>query len=190
MPKPIPVGVSARHIHVSREDLDILFGPGYELTVYKELGQPGQYAANEKVTLVGPKRQIENVRILGPVRSTSQVELAITDAMALGVNAPILYSGNLAGSGSITVVGPHGTVEMKEKVIVAGRHLHASPAEAAEYGLKDGDLICIRCGDVRAVIFEKVLVRVRPDFALEFHIDTDEANAAGVRGGTCKIVRC
>lgn len=189
MATPIPVGVSARHLHVSRADLDTLFGPGYELTVFKELGQPGQYASNEKVTLVGPKRQMENVRILGPVRPSSQVELAITDAVALGVNAPILYSGNLDGSGSITVIGPKGTVEMKEKVIVPGRHLHASPAEAAEYGLKDGDLISIRCGDLRATIFEKVLVRVRPDFALELHIDTDEANAAGVRGGTAEIAR-
>jgi putative phosphotransacetylase len=187
--KPIPVGVSARHLHVSREDLETLFGPGYELTVYKDLGQPGQYAANEKVTLVGPKRQMENVRILGPIRPSSQIELSITDAVALGVNAPVLYSGNLAGSATLTVIGPKGTVEMKEKVIVAGRHLHSSPDEAAEYGLKDGDLISIRCGDIRSTIFEKVLVRVRPDFALEYHLDTDEANAAGVRGGTCEIVR-
>ncbi|MGE5560654.1 MAG: phosphate propanoyltransferase [Chloroflexota bacterium] len=189
MAKPIPIGVSARHLHVSREDLETLFGPGAELTVYKEVGQPGQYAANEKVTLVGPKRQMENVRILGPVRKSSQIEISITDSVALGITAPVLYSGNLAGSGTLTVIGPKGTVEMKEKVIVAGRHMHASPADAEELGLKDGDLISVRCGDIRSVIFEKVLVRVHPEFALELHIDTDEANAAGVRGGTCEIVR-
>lgn len=189
MAKAIPLGVSARHLHVSREDLEALFGPGYELTVFKELGQPGQYAANERVTLVGPKRQMENVRILGPVRPSSQIEISLTDSVALGIQAPVLYSGNLAGSGTLTVVGPHGTVEMKEKVIVAGRHLHCTPAEAAELGIKDNELINIRCGDTRSVIFEKVLVRAKSDFALEFHLDTDEANAAGVRGGTCTIAR-
>lgn len=189
MAKAIPVGVSARHLHVTKQDLETLFGPGYELTVYKPVGQPGQYAANERVTLIGPKRQFENVRILGPIRPESQIEVSTTDSVALGIQAPVLYSGNLAGSGTLTVVGPKGTVEMKEKVIVAGRHLHCTPAEAEELGLKDKELISIRCGDTRSVIFEKVLVRVRPDFALEFHIDTDEANAAGVRGGNCEIVR-
>lgn len=181
--KPIAIGVSNRHLHLSQADLEALFGPGYELTVLKDLGQPGQYAAEETVTLVGPKGSISNVRVLGPVRSRTQVEVAMTDAYRLGVKPPVRDSGNLEGAAPITIEGPCGTVELDASVILAWRHIHMHTSDAKAYGVKDKDMVQVRVGGERGIIFENVLVRVRDDFALEMHVDTDEANAALLRNG-------
>ncbi len=181
--KPIPVGVSNRHLHLSQADLETLFGPGYELTIRNELGQPGQYAAEETVTLVGPKGSIAKVRVLGPVRSRTQVEVSMTDAYRLGIRPPVRDSGNLEGAAPITLQGPCGEVELEEAVILAWRHIHMHTKDAAEYGVKDKDMVRIRVGGDRGLVFENVLVRVRDDFALEMHVDTDEANAAMLYNG-------
>lgn len=179
----VPVGVSGRHVHLSQEHLEILFGEGYELTPMKELSQPGQFAAEETVTLVGPKNVIQRVRILGPVRSETQVEISRTDGFTLGIRPPVRQSGDIAGSAGITIVGPAGCVTIKEGVIVAQRHIHMSPADAERFGLADKDTVSVRVDNERGLIFTNVLVRVRDDFALDFHIDTDEANAALLNNG-------
>lgn len=179
----VPVGVSARHVHLSPQHVEELFGPGHQLTVMKELSQPGQFAAEECVTLVGPRGTIERVRILGPARGATQVEIARTDGFRLGINAPVRLSGDLAGTPGIEIVGPKGSIKIDEGVIVAARHIHMTPDQAAEYGLKDRDVVKVRVGGPRALIFENVIVRVRADFALDFHIDTDEANAAELKTG-------
>lgn len=181
--KPIIVGVSNRHLHLSQADLLTLFGPGHELTVLKDLAQPGQYAAEEIITLVGPKGSIPNVRVLGPVRSKTQVEVAMTDAYRLGIKPPVRDSGNLEGAAPITIEGPCGKVELDANVILAWRHIHMHTSDAAAYGVKDKDMVQVRVGGERGIIFENVLVRVRDDFALEMHVDTDEANAALLRNG-------
>lgn len=191
MSKPrIPVGVSARHVHVSQEHLEILFGAGYELQVFKDLSQPGQYAAQETVDLVTEKGSFKKVRILGPVRKQTQVEIALTDAMKLGINPPVRDSGDLKGSPGLTVVGPKGQVTLDEGVIAACRHIHMTPAEAAVYGVKDKDVIKVKVGsDDRCLIFDNVLARVNDSFKLELHLDTDEGNAARAKTGeTAEIV--
>ncbi|MDK2800610.1 MAG: putative phosphotransacetylase [Clostridiales bacterium] len=177
----IPVGISARHVHLSRADLDELFGKGYELHIKKEL-MGGQYAAEECVTLVGTNlRVIENVRILGPVRSKTQVEISKTDAIRLGVNAPIRESGNVAGSAPITIVGPRGALFLKEGCIIAKRHIHMSPADAKKYNVSDNDIVAVKLPGIREGILKNVQVRVDDSFQLQMHIDTDEANAMGVK---------
>lgn len=181
--KPVTVGISNRHLHLSQADLETLFGEGYQLTVYKELSQPGQYAAAEQVTLVGPKGQIPGVRVLGPVRSRTQIEVAMTDAYKLGLKPPVRDSGDLAGSAPITIQGPKGSVELSEGVILAWRHIHMHTSDAEARGLKDKDMVNVRIGGPRGIVFENVIVRVRDDFALEMHIDTDEANAALLKNG-------
>ena len=179
----VPVGVSARHIHLTQEDVEKLFGAGYHLTKKKEL-MGGQFAANEQCTIVGLKlRAIENVRILGPVRSRSQVEISATDARTLGVNAPLRESGDLAGSAPIALVGPKGAIYLKEGCIVAARHIHMTPAEAAAAGVKDGDYVTVRMGNERGAKLTHVKIRVHESFSLEMHIDTDEANACSVKQG-------
>ena len=179
----VPVGVSARHIHLTQEHVEALFGPGYQLTKKKDL-MGGQFAANEQVTIVGLKlRAIENVRVLGPVRKCSQVEISATDAMKLGVRAPLRESGDTAGSAPISVVGPRGAVYLEEGCIVAKRHIHMAPNEAAEAGVKDGDYVTVRAGNERGAVFDQVKIRVDDSFTLEMHIDTDEANAAGISTG-------
>ncbi len=179
----IPVGVSARHIHLTQEHVEQLFGPGYQLTPKKEL-MGGQYAANETVTIVGLKlRAIENVRVLGPVRSASQVEVSATDAMRLGVKAPIRESGKIAGSAPIAVVGPKGVVYLPEGCIVAWRHIHMSPQDAAKAKVVDGQMVRVQADNERGTVFEQVKVRVHEGFTLEMHIDTDEANAARLSTG-------
>ena len=176
----IPIGISARHVHLSREHVDILFGKGYQLHKKKEL-MGGQFAAEECVTLVGTKlRAIENVRILGPERKASQVEVARTDAIRLGLNPPIRESGNIAGSAPIALVGPAGVIYLKEGCIIAKRHIHMAPADAQKYGVKDGDIVKVRFANGRGGIFEEVQIRVDKTFTLEMHIDTDEANGLGV----------
>lgn len=188
MEKIIPVGVSARHVHLSKEDLETLFGAGYELTVRKELSQPGQFASEETVEVVGPKRSFPKVRILGPVRSKTQVELSLTDCFSIGVKAPIRESGDIAGSGSVKLIGPKGEVTIPEGVIVAARHIHMVPEEAEKFGLKDKQKVSVKTEGERGLIFNNVVVRVREDFALELHLDTDEANAAGLSNGAKAII--
>jgi putative phosphotransacetylase len=180
----IIVGVSNRHVHLSKEDLEVLFGEGYELHPIKDLRQPGQYAAEEVVTLVGPKGKIERVRVLGPVRKETQIEISQTDAFKLGVKAPVRDSGDLDGTPGIKIVGPKGEVETKKGLILAKRHIHMLPEDAEKYGVKDKDLVYVAFekGD-RKLIFGDVLIRVSPKYALEFHVDTDEANAALLKTG-------
>lgn len=179
----VPVGISNRHIHLSQEHLQVLFGKGYELTPLKDLSQTGQYAAEETVTLVTSKSAIPKVRILGPVRPATQVEIARTDAFALGIKPPVRDSGAVQDSPGVVIVGPEGAVTLEQGVILAYRHIHMSPADAEKFGVKDKDTVKVRSQGERAVVFENVLVRVREDFVLELHIDTDEANAAQLRNG-------
>lgn len=179
----VPVGVSARHIHLTQADVETLFGEGYQLTKKKDL-MGGQYACNETVTIVGLKlRAIENVRVLGPVRKASQVEISATDAMKLGIKAPIRESGNVAGSAPIAVVGPKGAIYMKEGCIVAMRHIHMSPADAVAAGVHDGDIVSVKADNERGTVFNHVKIRVNESFTLEMHIDTDEANASRIKTG-------
>lgn len=186
----VPIGVSARHIHLTQEHVEVLFGEGYQLTKKKEL-MGGQYASNELVTIVGLKlRAIENVRILGPVRSKSQVEISATDAIRLGVKAPIRESGNIAGSAPIAVVGPKGVLYLNEGCIIAKRHIHMSPKDAMAAGVHDGDVVSVRADNERGTIFNHVQIRVDDSFTLEMHIDTDEANAAKIATGqTVTIIK-
>jgi len=177
----LAVHASARHMHVSREDLDQLFGPGYELTVDRPLYQEGNFAAKETVTLIGPRsRLISNLRILGPIRSRTQVELAFTDAVSLGLDVPIRLSGDLDGTPGAVLMGPHGIVELKEGVIRAAMHVHMGPRDAAHYGVQHGDEMKLRVGGNAGLTFERVRVRVGKDFRLDVHMDTDEANACGL----------
>lgn len=179
------IETSARHVHVTQQDLETLFGAGYELTVKKMLSQPGQFASNERVDVVGPKKTLTGVSILGPVRKATQVELSLTDARSIGVTAPVRESGDIAGSGSCKLVGPKGEVEVTEGVIAAKRHVHMTPADAAEYGVQDKDVVSVKAESAeRSLIFGDVVVRVSDKFALAMHIDTDESNAAfGVTTG-------
>lgn len=179
----IPVGVSARHIHLTQEAVEVLFGPGHQLTFKSEL-MGGQFAAEETCTIVGLKlRAMEKVRVLGPVRNANQVELSATDARILGIAAPIRNSGDIRGSAPIAIVGPKGALYLKEGCIVAARHIHMGPEDAARYGLKDGDVVSVQADNERGTIYDQVLIRVDPTFTLEMHIDTDEANAAGIKQG-------
>lgn len=184
MKKEVLVETSARHVHVSREDLDILFGEGYELTHKKDLSQPGQYACEERVAVVGSKSSFPAVSILGPVRPSTQVELSLTDARSIGVTAPVRESGDIANTGSCKLVGPKGEVEIACGVITAKRHIHATPADAEKYGVEDKQVVSVKVeSDGRSLIFDDVVVRVNPNFALAMHIDTDESNAAGAVPG-------
>ena len=186
----VPIGVSARHIHLTQEHVEILFGKGYQLTKKKEL-MGGQFASNEVVTIVGLKlRAIENVRVLGPVRSKSQVEISATDAIKLGVKAPIRPSGDIKGSAAIAVVGPKGVVYLEEGCIIAKRHIHMSPKDAQTAGVKDGDIVSVKADNERGTVFNHVQIRVDDSFTLEMHIDTDEANAAKIATGqTVTIIK-
>ena len=180
----IPVGISNRHIHLSKEDVETLFGKGYELTPMKELSQPGQYACKETLTIVGPSmRPIENVRVLGPVRGKSQVEISRTDSFTLKVKPPVRESGKLEGSAPIRIIGPKGIVELKEGCIIANRHIHMSPSDAAQFGVRDYDFVTVAADGERRCTWYDVQVRVHPDFRLEMHVDTDDANAAGIGNG-------
>lgn len=182
-PFAVPVGVSARHVHLTKEHVETLFGKGYELTKKKEL-MGGQYAAEELVTIVGTKlRAIENVRILGPVRKASQVEISSTDMIKLGISAPIRESGNIKDSAPIALVGPKGAVFLNEGCIVAKRHIHMAPADAKTAGVKDNDIVSVKFINERETIFNNVQIRVDDSFTLEMHIDTDEANASRVKTG-------
>lgn len=181
-PSVLRVTVSARHMHISQEDLEKLFGPGHQLTALRPLYQEGQYAAEETVTLVGPKRRlISNLRILGPVRKQTQVELAFTDAITLGIeNVPVRLSGNIAGTPGGFILGPVGMLELKEGIIRAARHVHMSPEDADYYGVQHGDVMKLRVGGEAGLTLDRIHVRVDPKFKLEAHLDTDEANACGL----------
>ena len=179
MNKPVLIETSARHVHVSRRVLDILFGEGYELTAKKDLSQPGQFACEERVQVIGPKSSFPAVSILGPVRPETQVELSAGDARSIGVKAPIRESGDLEGSASCKLVGPKGEVELKDGVIVAKRHIHMTPEDAEKYGLEDKQVVSVKVDTAeRSLVFGDVVVRVSPKYALAMHIDTDESNAA------------
>ena len=180
----IPVGISNRHIHLSQRDLETLFGHGYALTPQKELSQPGQYAAKETVCIAGQKGSFSKVRVLGPIRAESQVEISRTDAYQLGIDPPVRQSGDLSGAESVSAIGPCGMVILQNKVIIARRHIHMSVLDGKLYGVDDGDLVDVRNTGSQRCMFYDVVIRIHADFSLEFHVDTDEANAGGIKTGT------
>ena len=183
MATPFIVETSAKHVHVTKEALEILFGKGHQLTKRKDLSQPGQFASEERVTVVGPKRELKNVSILGPTRSATQVELAATDCRSAGIPSVVRESGDIAGTPGCKLIGPAGELEISEGVIVAKRHIHMTPADAAEYGVEDKQIVKVKIGSPdRSLIFDDVVVRVSENYSLAMHIDTDESNA--VLGGT------
>ncbi len=181
----VPVGISNRHIHLTQEHVEILFGKGYKLTVLRDLSQPGQYACKETLTIVGPSlRPIEGVRVLGPVRKASQVEISCTDSYLLKVKPPVRESGKIEGSAPITIIGPKGVVTLDEGCIIANRHIHMSLSDGRKFGLSDGDYVTVDAVGTRKTRFYDVQVRVSDAFALEMHLDTDDANAVGLKNGS------
>ena len=182
--EPIPVGISNRHIHLSQADLETLFGPGYELTKIKDLKQPGQIACKETVTIVGPKGALEKIRVLGPVRKATQVELLLGDSFKLGIKPPTRMSGDLAGTPGCTIVGPAGTVVLTEGCIVAQRHIHMTAAEAAAYGVTNGQIVSMEFDGPRCGTLGNVAIRAGEGHALECHVDTEEANALAITSKT------
>lgn len=180
MEKKILIETSARHVHLTAEHIEILFGKGAELTVKKMLSQPGQYASEQRVDVVGPKKEIKGVSILGPARPASQVEISLTDARSIGVSAPIRESGDIAGSGACKLVGPAGEVELSEGVIVAKRHIHLTPEAAKEFGVADKQVVKVKYISERTTVFDDVVCRVSEKFAPAMHVDTDESNAAAI----------
>jgi Propanediol utilization protein len=186
MARKIIIETSARHIHLSKNDLAILFGDNYELTHLKDLSQPGEFATNERLTVVGPKGELNRVLVLGPLRDKTQVELSLTDARSIGVNAPIRNSGDTVNSGSCTLIGPNGSVELEEGVIVAKRHIHLTSDDAKEFNVTDKEIVNVKAESLdRSIIFGDVICRVSDKFSCAMHIDTDESNAAfGISEGT------
>ena len=179
----LPIALSNRHIHLSQEDVEILFGEGYELTYMRDLSQPGQYACEERVDVVGPKNTIKGVRVLGPTRGSTQLEVSITDAFKLGVEPVIRNSGDIADTPGAKLVGPKGEVELEEGIIIAARHIHMHTDDGKRFGVEDNDIVKVKTEGPRAVVFENVLVRVDDSFALEMHVDLEEGNASGVKNG-------
>ena len=174
----IPIAISARHVHLKQSDVELLFGKGYQLTEKKSLSQPGQFACHEQVMVVGPKGVLQNVRVLGPSRNLTQVEVSATDARALGIQVPLRLSGNIDGSAPVTLVGPKGSLVLTTGLIIAAAHIHMSPAEAQQFQVQDGESVNIEVCSERPIIFSNVKIRVNERFRLEMHIDTDEGNAA------------
>lgn len=185
---PILVNVSARHIHLSKETLEVLFGTGYNLTKTKDLLQPGEHACAETLTVAGPRNSIDKVRILGPLRKQTQIEVSITDTIKLGIIPCIRLSGDLANSQPIKLIGPHGSIDLKEGCIVAKRHIHFSEQEASNYGIKDKDSLSIKFTGERGLIFDNVIARVSNNMISECHLDADEANAAGIKSGAMAVI--
>ena len=181
----IPVGVSNRHCHLTREHFKLLFGAAAEPKRVKDIKQPGFYAAEEMISVQGPKGVLHKIRLVAPYRDRTQIEIAVTDALALGLKPPVRESGDVKGSAGATLIGPAGKVDIKEGVIVAQRHLHFSPSEAKALGVASGEVVRVRAGtgSGRSAVFEDVVVRVSDKYSLEFHVDTDEANAAGIKTG-------
>ncbi len=189
MEKTVLIETSARHAHISKEHLEILFGEGYELTKKKDLSQPGQYACEERIAVIGPKGQFPGVSILGPVRPATQVEISASDARSIGVAAVVRESGDIAGTPGCKIVGPKGEIEIENGVIVAKRHIHMTPDDAEKYGLVDKQIVEVKVtSDDRTLTFGDVVVRVNPNFALAMHIDTDESNAALCKPGTMGVI--
>mgnify|MGYP003328885279 CR=1 FL=1 len=184
----IPVGVSNRHVHLSQQDIETLFGAGYRLTPLKELRQPGQFAAKECVMIVGPKGSLSKVRVLGPARECTQLEISRADCFTLGIKAPVRESGHLIASGDAMLAGPAGYVSLRSQVICAQRHIHMNPQDAAQLGVQNGQTVRVKASGVRGLIFDQVIVRVKTSFALELHIDTEEANAAGLGSGDNVVI--
>lgn len=180
----VPVASSARHIHLCRADVEALFGAGYQLQKFRDLSQPGQFACQEQLTVVGPKGELKKVRVLGPERKATQIEIALTDSFALGIRPPVRMSGKIAGTPGCKLVGPKGSIDVAEGVIVAARHLHLSAAQAALFGLQDGQVVRLQSTGERACVLENVIVRAGKGHDMEVHIDTDEANAIAMSGGT------
>lgn len=186
----VPIAVSNRHVHLSPIALERLFGRGYELNKLKDLSQPGQFAAKETVTLIGPKGKLANVRVLGPARGATQVEISMSDGFVLGVHPPVRVSGDIAGTPGIKIQGPRGQLTIKEGLICAARHIHMHPTDAEAFGVGDGDLVKIKVEGSRSLIFDDTLIRVSPKYRLEMHVDFDEANAANLqKGQTGKLMR-
>lgn len=186
----VTVGLSNKHVHLSKEHINILFGEGHELTPIKDLSQPGQFACDEKVDLVGPKRTIKGVRILGPARKETQVEISLSDGFTLGLKeVPVRDSGKTEGTPGVKLVGPCGEVELEKGVIAASRHIHMHTSDAAKYGLKDKDIVQVKVGGPRGLTFDNVLIRVNDEYALDMHLDVEEGNAAGlVNGDTVEVI--
>ncbi len=176
----IPIEVSARHVHLTVEHLNILFGKGHKLKKFRDLSMPGQFAAEEEVALVGPHGRIDKVRLIGPCRDHTQVEISKTDARILGIDPPVRESSNVTESAPIKVVGPQGEVELSEGAIIAQRHLHLDPQTARQFELKTGDIVNVRIEGERGLVFHNVFVRVSVYYSVAMHVDTDEANAAGI----------
>ncbi|MBQ3598451.1 MAG: phosphate propanoyltransferase [Clostridia bacterium] len=190
MANTVLVETSARHVHLSEADIQTLFGVGHELTVKKMLSQPGQFACEERVDVVGPKNTIKNVSVLGPARKASQVEVSLTDARTLGISVPVRESGDLKGSSPVKLVGPAGEVELTEGAIAAQRHVHLTPETAEKFGVSDKEIVLAKLDTPRALIFDDVVIRVSPSFADAMHIDTDESNAANAFGSyTAEIIK-
>ncbi len=177
----VELEASGRHVHVTKEEADALFG--HPLTPKRPLSQPGQYLANERVTVIGPKGQFENVAVLGPERKEAQVEISLTDGRTLGIDAPVRLSGDVSGTPGVTLAGPKGTVKLRQGVMIAQRHIHLTPEDARNFGVKDKQVVKLRTFTARPVTFENVAVRVSPDFASYVHLDYDEANACGFAKG-------
>jgi len=190
LPLDVPVGISGRHIHLSRDDMEALFGPGYELSVLRELSQPGEFAARETVTIVGPKGVLESIRVLGPVRDYTQVEVSMSDGFRLGAKPPVRESGDLEGTPGIAVIGPAGAINLSRGLILALRHIHMATAQAEVFNLCNDQIVQVYVPGIRGMILNNVVVRTKPDSRLELHLDTDEANAALLSSGdTVKILR-
>ncbi|MDF2035855.1 phosphate propanoyltransferase [Cytobacillus oceanisediminis] len=186
----IPMAVSARHCHLSQSDLEILFGTGYQLTKKADLSQPGQFAANETITIAGPRGSLEKVRILGPARNMTQVEVSRTDSIKLGLKPPLRESGNIEGSSPVTLIGPKGSLYKKEGLIIAQAHIHMAPEDAEAFGVKNGEYVKVEAEGERPISFGNVLIRISPRYRLEMHIDTDEANAGLITGKTAgRLIR-
>ncbi len=183
MAKELPIAMSNRHIHLSKEDVETLFGEGYELTQLKDLSQPGQFACEEKVDAVGERGTIKGIRVLGPTRPETQLEISVSDAFTLGVKPVVRQSGDIEDTPGLKLVGPKGEVEIDKGVIVASRHIHMHTSDAERFDVKDKDIVRVRVGGPRGVVFENVLARVSDKFALEMHVDIEEGNAAGVKNG-------
>ena len=189
MEKTVLVETSARHVHVRKETLETLFGAGYQLTKKKDLSQPGQFACEERVQVIGPKGSFPAVSILGPERPENQVEISASDARSIGVAAPVRESGDIAGSGACKLVGPKGEVELSEGVIVAKRHIHMTPEDAEKYGVQDKQVVSVEIKSAeRSLVFGDTVVRVSPKYALAMHIDTDESNAVMAPAGTLGVI--
>ncbi|MFC4403501.1 phosphate propanoyltransferase [Gracilibacillus xinjiangensis] len=178
----VPVSVSARHIHLEQKHAEILFGKNYTFTKHRDISQPGQYSCMEQVTIVGPKSQMERVRIVAPLRKQTQIEISKTDAIKLGVNPPVRHSGDLKGSAPLTVIGPKGNVDLLEGCIIADRHIHMSPADAKRFGVVNHQKVKVEIDGEKGGLMYGVTIRVSDRYALDMHIDTDDANAFGIKG--------